>query len=119
MLAGVLFATTTQIDLQAQPVEDAALLYYKINRSALTAIGDAQTLDFCKTPAPRLRVGNRVEIEAPFARTGSAPMLFDISFGGFAMQSVAIPRSVRSATCASLTRQDPGTLSSCFMKGTR
>ncbi len=75
------------------------LLYYKTNVAALTATGAQQTLDSFTIPAGKLRVGDVVEIEATFARTGTAaPMTFGVSFGGSAMQSIAIPTSVGSAT---------------------
>jgi hypothetical protein len=70
------------------------LLYYKTNVAALTATGAQQTLDSFVIPAGTLKIGDVLEIEATFARTGSAdPMTFGISFGGSPMQSVATSTS--------------------------
>ena len=80
-------------------VSGSLLLYYKTNVAALAATGSQQTLDSFTIPAGKLRIGDVVEIEATFSRTGTAgPITFGVSFGGSAMQSIAIPTSVSSAT---------------------
>ena len=74
------------------------LLYQNTNITAVTATGSTQTLDSFVIPAGKLRVGDILEIQATFARTGTAaPMTFGVSFGGAALQAIATPTTSTSA----------------------
>jgi hypothetical protein len=68
-----------------------SLLLYKNNSiGAVTANGSTQTLDSFVIPAGTLRVGDVIEIEANFTRTGSAAAItFGVNFGGSAVTSSA------------------------------
>jgi hypothetical protein len=67
------------------------LLYQKTGVAAVTATGSTQTLDSFVIPAGTLQVADVVEIQANFARTGTAaPIVFGVTFGGSAIPTSGV-----------------------------
>lgn len=93
------FCTSTNTWTDVGPPR-SFVLYKKTGVAALTANGSAQTLDSFVIPAGTLQVGDVLEIEANFTRTGSAgPITFGVVFGGSAIPSccVSTPASSTAA----------------------
>ncbi len=94
---GVCTSTNTWTDIGPQR---SFMLYRNNNVAAVTANGSTQTLDSFVIPAGTLKVGDIVEIEANFTRSGTAgPITFGVSFGDSSIPSccVSTPASTPSA----------------------
>jgi hypothetical protein len=69
----------------------SVLLYQKTGVAAVTATGSTQTLDSFVIPGGTLQIGDVVEIQANFARTGTAaPIVFGVNFGGSAVPASGV-----------------------------
>lgn len=92
-------ATDNQWTAIASP-HGSRLLYQKAGVAAITANGTTQTMDSFTIPAATLHVGDVVEIEANFQRTGSAGgITFEIGFGTSVVPNccVSVPETVAGA----------------------
>ena len=93
----VSLCTGTNIWTQVGP-QRSFLLYSRTGVAALTANGSTQTMDSFVIPAGTLLVGDVVEIEANFTRTGTAAaMIFGVTFGGSSLPNCCVSTATSSA----------------------